>query len=101
MQGGARITDRQYEAVAQSIAFDTARFHIFDYWVRFHREIAIPRGRKADPTDYDAARVWSRVAEIRANWPLAEWGIPLWYRPARDLEAALAVPLSQQAPKVA
>ncbi len=86
--GTNQITDIQYEAVAQSIAYDTARFHIFDYWVRFHREVALPRGRKLDPTDYDAERVWRRVMQIRMNWP-AEWGIPLWYRPDADLVPAL------------
>ncbi|HEX9986913.1 MAG TPA: N-acetylmuramoyl-L-alanine amidase [Chloroflexia bacterium] len=87
--GVNNITDLQYEAVAQSIAYDTARFHIFDYWVRYHREVALPRGRKSDPTDFDGARMWRRVMEIRAHWPSAEWQIPLWYRPDRNLEPAL------------
>jgi N-acetyl-anhydromuramyl-L-alanine amidase AmpD len=99
---GKPISDIQYEAVAQCIAYDTARFHIFDYWVRFHREVAIPRGRKIDPTNFDAARVWARVMQIRANWPV-EWGIPLWYRPNRDLVPALAqlVPAAIALPRAA
>lgn len=88
LHGVNQILDIQYEALAQSVAYDTARFHIFDYWARFHREVALPRGRKSDPTDFNAVRFWTRVMEIRSNWP-AEWQIPLWYRPARELGPAL------------
>lgn len=77
-------TDMQYEAVAQSIAYDTALYHIEDKWVRRHAEVGLPRGRKTDTSaNFDLKRLWARVAEIRANWPLEEWRIPLWFKANR------------------
>jgi N-acetyl-anhydromuramyl-L-alanine amidase AmpD len=76
--GADEYTRLQYEAVAASIAYDTALYHIGDKWVRTHREIGTPRGRKVDPVGLDLDRLWARVSEIRREWP-RDWGIPLWY----------------------
>lgn len=64
-------TDQQYETVAQIIAYHTALYHIGDKWVRDHKEVALPRGRKSDvdPT-FSHARMWARVYEIRQSWPV-------------------------------
>jgi N-acetyl-anhydromuramyl-L-alanine amidase AmpD len=61
-------------SVAASIAYDTALYHIPDYWVRTHREIA--PGRKVDPVGLDLDELWRMVFEIRRNWPYSH---PLWY----------------------
>lgn len=66
----------QYETVAQIIAYGCALYHIKDFWVRLHKEIAVPLGRKHDPDpSFSMVRVWGRVRELRANWPYA---IPAW-----------------------
>jgi N-acetylmuramoyl-L-alanine amidase len=74
--GKQAYTDAQYESVAQSLAYDCARFKIADYWVRDHKEIAMPRGRKTDPLGWDHKRMWDRVKQIRENWPYTD--IPMW-----------------------
>jgi N-acetylmuramoyl-L-alanine amidase len=73
-------TDAQYESVAQSIAYDSALYKISDDWVRCHREIASPRGRRSDPDPtFDLERLWDRVYEIRAAWPFGD-NPALWFK---------------------
>lgn len=68
-------TDEQYETVAQIVAYCCALDFIEDHWVRDHREVALPPGRKTDPLGWDHERERARVAEIRAAWP---YTIPMW-----------------------
>ena len=68
-------TDAQYESVAQTVAYNTARYHIADRNVATHAKVALPAGRKNDPLHFDLPRMWARVREIRAAWPFS---IPLW-----------------------
>lgn len=73
--GVEKFTDAQYEAVAQTVAYNCARFHIGDSYVASHAKVALPPGRKVDPLGWDFSRMWKRIAEIRADWP---FDIPLW-----------------------
>lgn len=68
-------TPEQYECVAQIVAYNCARYHIGDYWVRHHKEICVPPGRKTDMVGWDDGRMWQRVLEIRQDWP---YPIPMW-----------------------
>ena len=70
-------TDAQYDAVAHSLAYDCALYHISDFWVRDHKEIAIPPGRKKDPVGWDHAKMWQIVQAVRANWPYSPT-VQLW-----------------------
>jgi N-acetylmuramoyl-L-alanine amidase len=72
---GEVYTDAQYEAVAQTVAYNCALYHIPDLHVSSHARVALPAGRKDDPRGWDWKRMWSRVDELRANWPYAinEW----------------------------
>ena len=74
--GREKYTDAQYESIAQTVAYNTARFHIADRNVTSHARVAIPKGRKDDPKGLDWARVWNRVDQLRQSWP---YGIPLWF----------------------
>lgn len=73
--GREKFTDMQYEAVAQTVAYNCARFHISDMNVATHAQVALPAGRKVDPLGWDMGRMWQRVWEIRQEWPFS---IPLW-----------------------
>lgn len=74
--GKEPYTDAQYEAVAQTVAYNCARFHIPDKHVATHAVVALPLGRKKDPKAFDLARMWTRIAEIRADWPFS---IAVWF----------------------
>jgi N-acetyl-anhydromuramyl-L-alanine amidase AmpD len=74
---GEKFTDAQYEAVSQTVAYNTARYKIPDLHVSSHARVALPAGRKNDPKGYDWARMWERVDELRAGWP-AGWPT-LWF----------------------
>jgi N-acetyl-anhydromuramyl-L-alanine amidase AmpD len=89
---GEPYTGAQYEALAQSLAYDMALYHIADDWIDSHKRVRDtwiaahpiqarlrPPGRKYDPLGLDWRRVWARIDEIRQDWP-AQWGIPLWYK---------------------
>lgn len=68
--GKDKYSDEQYETIAQIIAYQCALYHIPDYFVRTHREVALPRGRKTDPDPtFDLGRLWNRVYQIRSAWP--------------------------------
>ena len=62
-------TDEQYETVAQIVAYNCALYRIGDDWVRDHREVAMPPGRKTDPVGWDHERMWRRVLAVRTEWP--------------------------------
>lgn len=67
----------QYEAVAMSCCYDCALYRIPDFWIRCHREIALPRGRKQDPDlTFDLNHLWNIMRRIREDWPFP---IPRWY----------------------
>lgn len=72
---GEKFTDAQYEAVAQTVAYNCARYLIPDRNVSTHAAVALPAGRKNDPLGFDMARLWLRVRVIRQTWP---YDIPLW-----------------------
>jgi N-acetyl-anhydromuramyl-L-alanine amidase AmpD len=69
-------TDAQYESVAQTVAYNCARFHIMDRQVATHAAVALPAGRKRDPYHFDLVRMWKRVGELRQNWPFSD--ITMW-----------------------
>ena len=89
-------TDLQYEAVARSVAYDCARYHIADSdvvshrrvrneWIKAHPEEAKKKrytlDMKYDPHAWRWERMWALVDELRAAWP-PEWaasGVPLWF----------------------
>lgn len=75
--GTEAYTDAQYEAVARTVAYKCALYGIGDDWVTSHARVALPVGRKTDPLGWDWARMWQRIDEIRSQWPLREWHIPL------------------------
>lgn len=72
---GEAYTDAQLEAVAQTVAYNTARYHIADVNVSSHARVALPAGRKDDPRGWDWRRMWARVDALRASWP---FDIPEW-----------------------
>lgn len=84
---GEAYTDAQYASIAESIAYDTALYHIRDADVTSHRmvrmlwNIKYP-GRadspKTDPLGLDITRVFEEAWDIRLNWP---WGSapPMWH----------------------
>jgi N-acetylmuramoyl-L-alanine amidase len=74
--GKEAYTDAQYESVAQTLAYNCARYHIPDANVATHARVALPAGRKNDPLRFDMARLWARVQEIRTAWP--EGWPPMW-----------------------
>lgn len=73
-------TDAQYQALAESIAYDCALYHIPDSSVTTHKAVrdawrAAHPGtaeRKYDPFGLDIDRIWRDVWTLRANWP-AGW----------------------------
>lgn len=76
--GYDQYTPAQYDSLAHTLAYDCALYHIPDFWIKDHREVALPRGRKSDPDPtFDHEVLWSKMATIRANWPYApalkEW----------------------------
>lgn len=73
---GEAYTDAQYEAVAQTVAYNCARYHIPDLHVSSHARVALPRGRKNDPLSWNWPRMWARIDELRLAWP---FGIPEWH----------------------
>lgn len=77
---GEKYPAAQFEAVCQSVAYDTALYKIPDSWVSTHALVALPPGRKTDPLGWDMARMWERVAQIRADWPYAPH-VPVWSAP--------------------
>lgn len=74
--GTELYTDAQYEAVAQTIAYNCVVYRIPDRNVSSHARVALPPGRKNDPINWDWLRMWRRVDDLRDNWPfapLANW----------------------------
>ncbi|HEY6022203.1 MAG TPA: N-acetylmuramoyl-L-alanine amidase [Candidatus Paceibacterota bacterium] len=71
--GTESYTPAQYEAVAETIAYNCARFIIPDHNVSSHARVSAAVGRtdKHDPVGWDWKRMWARVDVLRANWP---WG---------------------------
>lgn len=82
---GETFTQAQYESVAQSIAYDCALYHISDSNVTTHKAVRDEwlkshpgqAARKNDPLGLDLDRLWTRIAEIRADWPFGPQ-VPLW-----------------------
>lgn len=63
-------TEAQYETVAQIVAYNCSLYHIKDWWVKCHKDIAVPEGRKTDPDPtFNLNRMWMRVRQIRNEWP--------------------------------
>lgn len=73
--GSEAYTTAQIETVAQTVAYNTARYHIPDRNVSTHAKVALPAGRKNDPLKWPMARMWARVGDIREAWP---YSIPMW-----------------------
>jgi N-acetylmuramoyl-L-alanine amidase len=83
---GEAYTEAQLQTVAETVAYNCARYHIPDRYVATHKQVRNeyikrhgPAERKYDPWNYPIADMWVRVAAIRANWP-AGW-VPLWSHP--------------------
>jgi hypothetical protein len=82
---GEPFTDAQYEAIAQSIAYDCALYHIKDVNVATHKAVrdtwlhAHPgtAALKNDPLGLDLDRIWQRVTQIRDQWPFGPI-VALW-----------------------
>lgn len=74
--GQEPYSDAQVEAVAQTVAYNTARYQIPDRNVSTHAHVALPAGRKNDPLKWPLERMWTRVHELRQAWPFAD--IPMW-----------------------
>jgi N-acetyl-anhydromuramyl-L-alanine amidase AmpD len=94
--GTEAYTDLQYEWVALSVAYDCARYRINDSDVVSHRRVrnawveahpiqarlkGVKLNEKSDPRAWDWRRMWKRIDEIRANWPVefAQSGVPCWF----------------------
>lgn len=73
---GEAYTPEQYESVAETVAYNTALYHIPDHNVTSHARVAIPHGRKTDPLGWDWRRMWARVDDLRCEWP---YDIPEWH----------------------
>jgi len=82
---GEAFTQAQYESIAQSIAYDCARYRIPDADVTTHREVRNeylkkhPGGAspKNDPFHFDLTKLWQLIAEVRQDWPFAP-EVPFW-----------------------
>lgn len=75
-------TPAQLETVAQTVAYNCARFKVPDNYVVTHKQVRDewikrhgPADIKTDPHSWQMDSMFKRVNEIRAKWPFP---IPLW-----------------------
>ena len=73
--GNEPYTAAQVEAVAQTVAYNCARYKIPDRNVTTHAKVALPAGRKNDPKGFPLEMMWNRIRGIRQAWP---FDIPMW-----------------------
>jgi N-acetyl-anhydromuramyl-L-alanine amidase AmpD len=74
---GEEYTQEQYRAVAETIAYNCARFRIPDHQITSHRAVREEWLRKypgtaegkSDPVGLDVLRLAREIAEVRAAWP--------------------------------
>jgi N-acetyl-anhydromuramyl-L-alanine amidase AmpD len=83
--GHAEIyTETQKKAVAETVAYNCARYRIHDDMVVSHKAIRAAWLRahpgtadeKYDPFAWNWADMWHRVDRIRADWPFRD--VPMW-----------------------